>query len=178
MRRAVFLDRDGVLNRSIIVDGMPKSPRTPDDTVLYDDVAQAYRRLRDAGFLLIRVTNQPNIGRGSQSRETIDAINAKLDDLLDLDDIRVCPHDDGDGCHCRKPKPGLILDAAGTHDVDLEASFMVGDRWRDTDAGRAAGCRTIWIARGYAEQAAEADFVCAGLGETADWILRQKGGLE
>lgn len=173
MKRAVFLDRDGVLNQSIVVDGMPKSPRSVEQTSLYGDVNGACEALRTAGFLLICVTNQPNIARGTQSRDSIDAINAMLSSQLTLDDVRVCPHDDGDDCHCRKPKPGLILDAARDHGVDLQSSFMVGDRWRDTDAGRAAGCRTIWIDRGYAEQRATADHVCRGLGEAAHWILGQ-----
>jgi len=177
MHRAVFLDRDGVLNQSIVIDGMPKSPRTADEAALYEDVEQACQDLRAAGFLLICITNQPNIARGTQSRESIDAINAKLNRILMLDDIRMCPHDDGDDCHCRKPKPGLILDAAQAGDIDLHASFMVGDRWRDTDAGRAAGCRTIWIDRGYAEQKADADYVCKGLGEAANWIIGQSGEL-
>lgn len=173
MRRAVFLDRDGVLNQSIVVDGQPKSPLTPEQTILYDDVEEACSRLRAAGFVLICVTNQPNIARGVQSADSIAAINAKINLLLCLHDMRVCPHDDGDGCHCRKPKPGLIVDAAREHGVDLTQSFMVGDRWRDTDAGRAAGCRTVWIDRGYAEKPADAHHTCRGLGDAADWIIAQ-----
>ena len=172
-KRAVFLDRDGVLNKSVIIDSMPTSPLTVDAVEIYADVPDACRRLITAGFELICVTNQPNIARGIQSADTIRAINARLVDELGLDGMRVCPHDDRDGCHCRKPKPGLILDAARDHDIDVAASFMVGDRWRDVDAGRAAGCRTIWIDRGYAEKGADADFVCQGLGEAADWICGQ-----
>ncbi|MEQ8667324.1 MAG: HAD family hydrolase [Rhodospirillales bacterium] len=167
---AIFLDRDGVLNKSIVIDGMPTSPMTADAVELYADVPDACRRLKAAGFLLICVTNQPNIARGIQSADTVHAISIRLAVELGLDDMRVCPHDDGDGCHCRKPKPGLILDAARDHGIDLAASFMVGDRWRDIDAGRAAGCRTIWIDRGYAERGARADLVCQGLGDAAERI--------
>jgi len=170
-RKAVFLDRDGVLNKSIVIDGMPTSPFAVEQTELYDDVADACRRLRDAGYMLICVTNQPDIARGKQTAANVDAINDHIRSALGLDDVRVCPHDDDDGCHCRKPKPGLILDAARDYGIDCVRSAMVGDRWRDVDAGRAAGCATVFIDRGYHEAAADADSTCAGLGEAADWIL-------
>ncbi len=176
MKKAVFLDRDGVLNRSIVIDGMPTSPQSLGETTLYEDVEDACRRLRGAGYMLICVTNQPDIARGKQSLESIAEINTLIDSALRLDDIRVCPHDDGDACLCRKPKPGLITDACRDHCIDLSISFMVGDRWRDIDAGRAAGCATVFLDRGYRERKADADYVCGGLGEAADWIIAREEG--
>jgi D-glycero-D-manno-heptose 1,7-bisphosphate phosphatase len=153
--RAVFLDRDGVINESIIRDGKPYPPPTLEALRVCAGVPEALHALRGAGFKLIVVTNQPDVGAGRQRRELVDAIHAHLQRRLPLDDVRACFHTDADGCGCRKPKPGLLLQAAADWGIDLEQSFMVGDRWRDIDAGRAAGCRTILIPHPYAERAAE-----------------------
>ena len=170
--RAVFLDRDGVLNAPVVRDGRPFPPAMPADLVLLPGVAEACDRLRRAGFLLVCVTNQPDIARGKTSNAAVAAINAVLAERLPLASVRVCPHDDADGCACRKPKPGLLLAAAAEYGIDLAASAMVGDRWRDIGAGHAAGCRTVFIDRAYAErQPATPDFVCGGLAEAADWII-------
>lgn len=173
MRRAVFLDRDGVLLPSEVRDGVPRSIEDEQDFELLPGVDEACRSLRSAGFFLVVVTNQPDVARGTLSMETVDRINAKLRSALPLDDVRVCPHDDADGCDCRKPKPGLLLDAAAEWRLDLADSFMIGDRWRDVEAGRRAGCRVVFIDRGYEETPAlEADAVMTGLPEAAVWILR------
>ena len=109
---------------------------------------EALEALREAGFRLIVVTNQPDVARGTQKREVVEAIHSELMEALPLDEIRVCFHDDADQCHCRKPAAGLLFDAS----VDLAMSFMVGDRWKDIEAGKLAGCRTVFIDYGYGEK--------------------------
>lgn len=148
---AVFLDRDGVLNAAVVVDGHPHPPLTADEMTLLPGVEDACVRLRAAGFALVCVTNQPDIARGTTSATAVAAINERLRKRLGLDSVAVCPHDDADGCTCRKPKPGLILEAAARLGLDLTRSVMVGDRWRDVEAGRAAGCATVLIDHAYDE---------------------------
>jgi D-glycero-D-manno-heptose 1,7-bisphosphate phosphatase len=155
MKRAVFLDRDGVINQAVVRDGKPYAPASLADFALCPGVPEAVRSLHDAGFRLIVATNQPDVGAGRQSRERVEEIHAHLRATLPLDDIKVCYHTDADGCACRKPKPGMLLDAADQWQIDLASSVMVGDRWRDVDAGKAAGCRTILIESGYDERRAE-----------------------
>jgi len=175
--RAVFLDRDGVINRAVIRDRRPHSPAGPGDLELFPDVGESLVRLRDAGYRLVVVTNQPNVARGIQSREVIDAMHQVLMRALPLDEIRVCPHDDADGCACRKPAPGLLLSAARETGLDLAGSFMIGDRWRDVEAGRQAGCRTVFIDWGYDEpRPRRPDFTASSLTEAVDWILSQPEG--
>lgn len=172
-RRAVFLDRDGVLTRSLLRDGKPLAPRTPDEFELLPEVPDAVKRLRSAGFVLIVVTNQPDVRTGIAQREAVEEMNRRLSQWLPLDDVKVCYHVDADGCQCRKPKPGMLLDAAEERGLDLAASWMIGDRWRDVAAGKAAGCKTILIQCNYAEQQAEApDHTVASLAEAAEIILR------
>jgi D-glycero-D-manno-heptose 1,7-bisphosphate phosphatase len=173
--KAVFLDRDGVLNEALVRDGKPFSPMTIAEVVVPPDVPEALVRLRRGGFRLIMVTNQPNIARGSQSRDAVCAINRHLQDLLRLDAVEICEHDNADNCDCRKPKPGMLLRAAARDRVTLATSFLLGDRWRDIEAGRRAGCRTILIGSGYGEaQKSRPDVAVATVGEAADWILAQK----
>lgn len=154
-KRAVFLDRDGVLNRPVVRDGLSFPPARLDDFELYPDVVEGCEKLKDAGFLLIVVTNQPDVGRGTQTREAVEAIHARLRTLLpSLDGIEVCFHGGathGDPCDCRKPAPGMLQRAAAAHGIDLERSFLIGDRWRDVDCAHAAGCRAIFIDHGYCE---------------------------
>src|SRR5580658_485539 len=167
--KAVFLDRDGVLNEALVRDGKPFSPMTIAEVVVPPDVPEALVRLRRGGFRLIMVTNQPNIARGSQSRDAVCAINRHLQDLLRLDAVEFCEHDDADNCDCRKPKPGMLLRAAARDRVDLATSFLLGDRWRDIEAGRRAGCRTILIGSGYGEaQKSRPDVAAATVGEAVD----------
>jgi D-glycero-D-manno-heptose 1,7-bisphosphate phosphatase len=174
MHRAVFLDRDGVLNRAVIRHGRPFPPISVEQVELYGDAAGACRSLREAGFLLIMVSNQPDVARGTQPRRTVEAINLRVRDAITLDDIRVCYHDDADACSCRKPAPGLLLEAAADWQIDLRKSFMIGDRWRDIQAGRRAGCLTVLIDHGYAEsQACEPDVRTRSLGQAVVWILGQ-----
>lgn len=176
MRRAIFLDRDGVLNNAIVREGKPYPPATLAELVIADDVLPALQALKAAGYLLLGATNQPDVVRGKVTRETVEAINQHLMTALPLDEMRVCYHDDQDDCACRKPKPGLITSAAEDFDVDVKQSFMIGDRWRDIEAGQQAGCKTIWINRCYQEQGPKQapDKAVMNLREAANWILTSK----
>jgi len=173
-RRAVFIDRDGVINRAFVRDGKPFPPPTPQELEILPGVPEALRDLKAHGYELIVVTNQPDVGRGKLSREALDAMHEALRESLPLDDIFVCCHTEADNCTCRKPSPGMLLEAAQKYNIDLPASYMVGDRWRDVDAGYNAGCRTILIDYGYSERSPdhEPDFRVNSLREAADWIIR------
>lgn len=177
--RAVFLDRDGVVNRAIVKDGKPYPPASVEELELTPGAAEALRLLKNAGFPLIIVTNQPDIARGTQGSDVAGRIHARLAEELPIDDFLVCPHDDRDGCECRKPKPGLLIEGARKHEADLRSSFMIGDRWRDIDAGHAAGCRTVFIDYGYRERGPThaPDASVRSLPEAANWILQQVKGL-
>lgn len=170
--RAVFLDRDGVLNRAKVSNGKPYPPRTLEELEILPEARLGCQLLKDAGFRLICVTNQPDVARGDATREEVDALNGAVVQELALDDLRVCLHDDADACDCRKPAPGLLTSAAADWGVDLASSFMVGDRWRDIEAGRTAGCRTVFIDRGYLERHPDhTDATAASLLEAAHWII-------
>lgn len=157
LKPAVFLDRDGTLNVQVVREGKPYPPDTLADFRLYDGVAEGCAALKAAGFALVVATNQPDVGRGKQARSVVEAMHAHLQQLVpSLDLIQVCYHGGdayGQPCDCRKPKPGLLLDAARRLGLDLGHSWMVGDRWGDIDAGHAAGCRTLFIDHGYTERA-------------------------
>jgi D-glycero-D-manno-heptose 1,7-bisphosphate phosphatase len=172
IRRAVFLDRDGVINAAEVRDGKPFPPPTLEALDVLPGVPDALLRLRNAGFHLVVVTNQPDVARGTQLRAVVDAMHARLAATLAIDEFRVCDHDDGDGCGCRKPKPGMLEAAALESGLSLAASFMVGDRWRDIEAGQRAGCATIFIDRHYLERPPERpDITVQSLPEAVDWIL-------
>ena len=173
-RRAVFLDRDGVINRTVVRNGRPHPPDRVEDLEILPGVREAIARLHDQGFRLIVVTNQPDVARGTQRRDVIDAMHAVLAAELAIDEFRVCDHD-GDGCHCRKPKPGMMLDAARESGINLSESYLVGDRWRDIEAGHRAGCTSIFIDYGYAEKRPEGQSATVGsLAEAAEWILNAR----
>jgi len=171
--KTVFLDRDGVLNRMYVVNGVSHPPDHASQLEVYPDVVEAVARLKDAGYLLIVVTNQPDVARGTTTLESVHEIDAVLAAMLPIEEFVVCPHNDAADCPCRKPKPGMILDAAARYGVDMERSFMVGDRWRDVDAGANAGLRTVWIDRGVKERAPDhaPDFTTYSLAGAVDWIL-------
>lgn len=151
-RPAVFLDRDGVLVRAVLREGRPYPPKSWAQTELMSDALDATHLLKKWGYLLIVITNQPDVARGTADRQEIESIHRELCRRLPLDEILVCYHDDCDTCSCRKPKPGLLFLAADKWQIDLPASFLIGDRWRDTDAGDAAGCRTIFLDYEYQER--------------------------
>ncbi len=172
-RRAVFLDRDGVLNVCLVRNGRPFPPKKVEEVVLMPGVSQAVRQLDKAGFLLIGATNQPDISLGTLSKETVEAINEHLMDRLpEVKEIMVCGEAD-DACPRRKPNPGMLLEAAEKYAIDLAKSFMVGDRAKDIEAGRRAGCRTIFLDHGYAEKKPDppADYTTNSLLSAAQWIL-------
>lgn len=173
MKRAVFVDRDGVINRSAVRDGKPYPPASLEEFELLPGIERAILALRGAGFLIVIVTNQPDVATGVQSREVVEAMHHRLRAAGLCDDIKVCYHTDEDGCDCRKPKPGMLLDAAHEWQIDLGRSFMVGDRWRDVAAGKAAGCYTFLVDYGYRERRAEnPDAVVASLQEAGELILQ------
>lgn len=154
-RRAVFLDRDGVINRAVVRDGKPYPPENVGEMEILPGVSDALFSLHGAHFLLIVVTNQPDVARGTTQKEVVERINSCLAGCLPIDEFRTCYHDSSDQCDCRKPLPGALLAAAKLHDIDLNQSYMVGDRWRDIDAGQRAGCQTIFVDYGYAEKQPE-----------------------
>ena len=174
LRQAVFLDRDGVLNEPVVRDGKPYPPASAAEVQITPSTAGALARLKEREFLLLVVTNQPDVARGTQKRETVEEIGRRLRAELPLDDVFTCFHDDQDACDCRKPRPGLLLRAASQYGIDLRRSYLAGDRWRDIDAGANAGCRTIWIDRGYAERPPSSvpDARVGSLPEAVDWILK------
>jgi D-glycero-D-manno-heptose 1,7-bisphosphate phosphatase len=175
MTKAIFLDRDGVINCAIVRDGRPYPPADLAQLKILPGVADALQDFKAAGYLLIVVTNQPDVARHTTKRETVEEINAYLGSQLPLDEFRTCYHDSGDRCDCRKPLPGSILAAAKQHAIDLSKSFMVGDRWRDIEAGQAAGCQTIFIDYDYQEKQPEPSVLrVSSLREAADCILGER----
>jgi D-glycero-D-manno-heptose 1,7-bisphosphate phosphatase len=158
----------------VIRNGRPYPPSTIETLEILPGVPEAVRRLRDAGFLLIGATNQPDVGRGTQCRDVVEAINARLQADMPISAILVCYEDD-DNCSRRKPNPGLLLEAAEAYAIDLSASFMVGDRWRDVEAGRRAGCRTVFLDLGYNEPRPDppADHTALDLPAAVNWILAE-----
>lgn len=171
-RRAVFLDRDGVVNRSVVRDGRPYPPASLAELELTPGAVEGLGRLKAAGYLLVVVTNQPDVARQRQSQQAVEEMHTWLAGRLPIDEFRVCYHDDADQCGCRKPKPGMLLAAADAHALDLAACVMVGDRWRDIEAGRRAGCATVFIDYGYDEKKpCSPDAVVASLHGAVEWIL-------
>jgi D-glycero-D-manno-heptose 1,7-bisphosphate phosphatase len=152
--RAVFLDRDGVINRPLIREGRPYPPVALDEFEILPGVPEACRALKALGFLLVVATNQPDVGRGTLAREAVETIHHWLLQQLPIDQVKTCFHAGeayGEACDCRKPRPGMLFEAAEELKINLAKSFMIGDRWRDVDCGLNAGCRTIFIDWGYQE---------------------------
>ena len=153
---------------------MPRPPQSLEDFELLTGAVEAVERLRDAGFAVVIVTNQPDVAHGHQRRAVVESMNEVLREALEPDSIMVCYHSEADGCECRKPAPGMLLAAAQELGLDLARSFMVGDRWRDIDAGRRAGCQTVFVDREYEERRPEApDAIVSDLTEAVDWILTE-----
>jgi D-glycero-D-manno-heptose 1,7-bisphosphate phosphatase len=175
--RAVFLDRDGVMNRAVVRNGHPYPPASAQDVELVPGSIPAFKKLTEAGYILIGITNQPEVARGTQSRAGVEAINAWLQSRIPIYDMFVCYHDNADDCPCRKPKPGLIFQAAEKYALDLSRSWMVGDRWKDIAAGRAAGLKTVFVDYHYSEiyEGTPATYSVESLESLADLILK---GLE
>ncbi len=161
-----------MINRAMVRDGKPYPPKDLHELEILPGVAEALAALKQANYRLIVVTNQPDVARGTTSIETVESINQYLRDRLPLDEFRTCYHDDHEACDCRKPEPGALLAAAQQHDIALNKSYMVGDRWRDIEAGSRAGCLTIFIDYGYNEKQPEhVDYRVQSLHEAALAIL-------
>ncbi len=174
MNRAVFLDRDGVINRAVVREGRPYPPATLEDFELLPGAEETMRTLRTAGFLVIVVTNQPDVATGVQNRDVVEKMHARLLAGGMCDDVKACFHVEADGCHCRKPKPGMLLDAARERNIDLEKSILVGDRWRDIEAGHAAGCQSFFIDYRYDEKRPDLPYtVVESLAAAGKIILRK-----
>ena len=172
----MFLDRDGVLNRAVVRDGLPFPPSNLDEVEILPGVAESLRAFQAAGFAVLVVTNQPDVARGTTTRDFVESVHRHLGAELPIDAFYVCYHDSADGCGCRKPLPGMLHAAAQDWDVDLTRSFMVGDRWRDIEAGSAAGCTTVFIDQAYQElQPTAPDHRVSSLFEALP-IIKQKEG--
>jgi D-glycero-D-manno-heptose 1,7-bisphosphate phosphatase len=172
LKPAVFLDRDGVVNELVYRDGKAVSPRSIEAFVFVPGIQAAVKRLKAAGLPVFIVTNQPDIARGKMTTLVLGQMTAQVYQTLPIDDLRSCPHDDCDDCACRKPRPGMLLDLAAQWQIDLSRSVIVGDSWKDMQAGKQAGCRTILIARDY-NQGTEADHAVAEVGAAVEIILNQ-----
>ena len=182
-RRAIFLDRDGVINRPVVRDGRPYPPAELKDFQLYEDVAAGCARLEAAGYLLVVVTNQPDVARGTQTRAAVEAMHRKmLEALPQIARVEICWHAGpawGEPCDCHKPEPGMVWRAAEALGIDLAQSFLVGDRWRDVDCGHRAGCRTVLIDRDYSEELKQApDWRVSSFGQAVETILQAGGSVE
>jgi len=174
MSRAIFLDRDGVLNRAYVRDGRSYPPASLAQVEILPKVKSSLENLKSAGFLLIVVTNQPDVANRKIPRSVVDQINNFLANTLPVDEFRTCYHNDQDDCQCRKPRPGALIDAANVYQIDLSKSFMIGDRWRDIEAGQSAGCKTFFINYGYQEKQPDCpDFIVSSLAEAAEIIIRE-----
>jgi D-glycero-D-manno-heptose 1,7-bisphosphate phosphatase len=167
-RRAVFLDRDGVLVRP--VNELAHGPMTLEDFAILPGIAAPVQRMRDAGFLIVVATNQPGIARGHMSWETLNEMHRMLRSAAPLDDFEVCPHVDADACMCRKPKPGMLLSAAERLGIDLGSSYFIGDTVRDVTAALAAGVTPVLIDWPY-NQDLDVRHRVKDLAEAADLIV-------
>ena len=145
MKKAVFLDRDGVINKAFVKKGLPTSPNSLDELEILPGVKESIIRLKKLNFICLVVTNQPDVPRVKINKKTVIEMNNFLKKEIELNDIFVCYHDDNDNCNCRKPKPGLLLQARKKWNVDFKKSFIIGDRWKDIQAGEKVGCKTIFL---------------------------------
>ena len=167
--RAVLLDRDGVINETIVKNGKPYPPQTLEELKILPHVLEALNGLKAAGFFLIIITNQPDVGRKNQKMSIVNQMHQYLLNQLPLDDIFVCIDETSPNY---KPLPGMIFSAAKKHKLNLSESFMIGDRWKDINAGHTAGCKTIFIDCNYAEGLKQLpDFQCLNLFEASKFVL-------
>jgi D-glycero-D-manno-heptose 1,7-bisphosphate phosphatase len=168
--KAVFLDRDGVINHTVWRRGARRAPHDLNEWVWVDDVHATLRALHERGYQLFVCTNQPDVKRGWQTRERVDAFHELVARELPVTRVFACFHDDADECACRKPKPGMLLQATTEFGIELSGSFMVGDRAADVEAGRRAGCTTIHLRHPYDTTVTEADHEIRTLAELLDII--------
>lgn len=169
MKQAIFLDRDGVINKVLLNNGKPFSPRKFEEFEMLPGVENALDSFKNMGFMNIIVTNQPDIALGLMEIQELNKMLALMRETLPVDDIMVCPHADSDYCLCRKPKEGMLIEASEKWGIDLKSAFMVGDTWKDMAAGKNAGCKTILIDMPY-NQAVESDYRVKDLREAVEII--------
>jgi len=176
MTPAVFVDRDGILNVAVVRSGLPHPPTSAEELKFVPQVRQRLAELKRLGLLVVCVTNQPDVARRTVTRAAVDEINARVRAEMPLDDLVVCYHDDGDECDCRKPRPGLLLEAAGRLGIDLARSYMVGDRWKDMACGSAAGCTTVFVDYGYSElyQGPPANHISPSAADAFEYVLSRE----
>jgi D-glycero-D-manno-heptose 1,7-bisphosphate phosphatase len=163
-QKSVFLDRDGVINKIVYRDGKPTSPRNIEEFEFEEGVEAALSRLDAQGFKLFVVTNQPELARGLLTKESLCVMTERILSLLKIEEVRICPHDNDDDCRCRKPQPGMLVELAHKYELSLKESYIVGDNWKDSCAGRSAGCKSIILNRSY------------NLEDPADWRVPDLGG--
>jgi D-glycero-D-manno-heptose 1,7-bisphosphate phosphatase len=174
LKKAVFLDRDGVINKSIVVDGKPKAPFKIEEIELLPDVFQSIHRLKQNGYAVVVISNQPDVARAAVTRKDSEKVNEAIIKLAGIDHSYICFHDDADKCICRKPSPGNIFAAATDLNLDLAASYLVGDRWRDIEAGQKAGCKCFYIKYSYEEKKPSLPYVeVSSLSHAVDCILEK-----
>jgi D-glycero-D-manno-heptose 1,7-bisphosphate phosphatase len=172
LRAGVFLDRDGVINKTFVKGGVSHPPADVNEFEFLPGVIAATRDLADAGWPMVVVTNQPDVARGLQTRERVDQMNRHVLDRLPVLEVLTCCHDNADDCHCRKPRPGLLLEAAKRWHFELERSVMIGDRWSDVVAGQAAGCTSVLVATPWSgQERCRPDHCVHDLAEAAAWLL-------
>ena len=178
VNKAVFLDRDGVINRPTVREGCPYPPRSVSEFAILPGVEDACRALKTGGYLLVVVTNQPDVGRGTLDQRIVEEIHRYMSDVLPVDLVLTCFHGGekyGQPCECRKPRPGMLRRAADQLQIALSESYMVGDRWRDIDCGKRAGCKTVFVDWGYTEDLRELpDHRATNLLDVARIILGEK----
>jgi D-glycero-D-manno-heptose 1,7-bisphosphate phosphatase len=170
--KAVFLDRDGVLNRAKVILNKPYPPSTMEEMEILPGVHESIQLLKHAGFILIVITNQPDVARGTADINLVNTMNNYILTELDVDEIKCCFHDDSENCLCRKPKPGMIFEAVNKWDIDLSLSYLIGDRWRDIETAKNTDLTTILIDNQYDEKKVSADFECSNFEEAVNYILK------
>lgn len=179
MKRAAFLDRDGVINKAFVFNGIPRPPMNLQEVKILPGVREAINLFKKNNFEVVVVTNQPDVARGKQSLKAIQKINQLLQEELEIQYFYVCFHDDLDQCECRKPKPGLLIRAASDLNLDLQRSYMVGDRWKDIAAGQAVQSKCFFINNGYVEKSPDLPFTeVFSLIEAARIVIEEINGTE
>src|SRR5215831_5239836 len=171
MKQAVFIERDGVLNRVRIERQYQVSPLTLDDFKIHEGAVPLLKKLKAAGLILITTTNQPGLSRGYQSRRELDRMHDLMGKTFALDDVLICPHDEHDRCPCRKPKPGLLVEAGFKWHLDLDHSFVISDKWQDAEAARIAGCTSLLLKSPWVGTV-HRDFVLPHLSDIVEKVLR------
>ena len=168
--QAIFLERDGILNLPEIHEQHQITPATVTRLKINHSAQPVLKKLKAPGFLLIATTNQPGLTNGTVSRLELDRMHDLLQHCFQLDDIMVCPHEEGDDCPCRKPKPGLLTEASFKWRINLEQSFVISDKWQDARAAREVGSFSMIVKSPWAGSGHH-DFVVPDLASVVDKIL-------